>query len=103
MRLFAKKSLLAALIAVPTSTLAFDIDAIRETCEAKWPGDFFLQKGCLDLQRDSFVDLQGAISGLPDNIASKIRASCAAQWSDDFFMQKGCVDLQVEAWRALNG
>ncbi len=103
MRIFVPKSMIAALIVLPASALAFDQDAAQEMCKTQWPGDFFMQKSCVDLQREGFEGLPGAVSGLPDDVAAEIRATCAAQWSTDFFLQKSCVDLQREGVEGLQG
>jgi hypothetical protein len=99
-----KRTLIAAtLVAFPTIAAEFDTEAAKALCSAQWPTDFFMQKGCIDLQREGFEGLPGAVSGLPSEIGEGILQQCQAQWSNDLFMQKGCAELQAEAWHEVNG
>lgn len=84
------------------SAAGFDETVIKGKCAAEWPTDFFMQKGCVDLARQSWVGLPGTVAGLPGDIGANILRQCASDWPGDFFMQNGCATLQADSWRSLN-
>lgn len=80
----------------------FPEDAVKAQCAEDWPGDFFMQKGCIDLQRESFNTLTDGVQDMPEAVATTIVGQCTTDWRADFFMRKGCIDLQADSWRSLN-
>lgn len=74
---------------------------VKSRCTSEWPDDFFMQKGCVDLQRDSFNRLPKAISGMPADLRAEILGKCTAEWATDFFMRVGCVELQRDSYSRL--
>ncbi|MEM7734037.1 MAG: hypothetical protein AAF280_14815 [Pseudomonadota bacterium] len=100
------KRILIATIATLTWSAAtaeeYPEQTIKDQCAADFPGDFFLQSGCVDLQKSSFDTLSAGVSGIPDDIATQILGKCEVDFGQDFFLRKGCIDLQADSWRSLN-
>lgn len=99
-----KLLLAVALSCAATPVLAEDFPeaAVKAQCAEDWPGDYFMQNGCLDMQRESWASFPLSVAGLPDDIGSGILDRCKADWPGDYFMQNGCAMMQVESWRSLN-
>lgn len=86
----------------PAMSEEFPEDAVKTMCAAEWPGDFFMQKGCLDLQREGWTSFPATVDGLPVDVGEGILALCRQEWPNDYFMQQGCATMQVESWKSLN-
>jgi hypothetical protein len=75
---------------------------IAAFCRNKWPGDFRMQKYCLDQQTEAKAKLaKGAPPGIPVGVFNDVRKGCAAKWPDDLRMRVYCEDQQTEAFRSL--
>jgi hypothetical protein len=97
-------TMMIALAVVPATAFAegYPVAEVKAMCESQFPGDFFMQKGCIDLQRSSFDTRTQGVEGMPEDVATGIVTKCTADFPQDFFMQKGCIDLQSGSWRDMN-
>lgn len=102
MRLILIALVICAGIIGPLSAQTFPEAEMKSRCAEDYPGDFFMQQGCLELNRDSFERFEGTVTGLPEDIGAAILAKCKKDYPGDYFMQTGCADLQADSWRQLN-
>lgn len=86
----------------PATAEEFPEEMVKAKCATEWPGDFFMQKGCLDLQREGWTSFPATVDGLPKDVGQGILKRCRQNWPSDFFMQQGCATMQVESWKSLN-
>lgn len=100
------KTMICAVLVAATLSPAFaedfPEDAVKAACERDFPGDFFMQKGCLDLNRDSWSTLDDTVASLPADVGAAILERCRRDFPGDFFMQNGCATLQADSWKSLN-
>lgn len=78
-------------------------------CADKWPGDFRMQRYCVDQQNKAAADLRGFIerAAVPGSVEQLILGRCGSKWKVsegvyDWRMVKYCTDQQINAYRSLN-
>lgn len=79
-------------------------DGIRADCAAEWPGDYRMQRHCIDRQNEAgrmLAPLFRSAAGEQRRILEK----CASEWTTrngfDLRMVKHCYERQMEAYEAL--
>lgn len=82
----------------------FEEAIAKERCQTQFPGDFFMIKSCIDLERDSAARIPILLESVPADVATTIATKCASMafGMNSLFLKAGCIDLQIESWRSLN-
>ncbi len=88
---------------MPISAIAYDDDAIKAHCDAKWNSDFAMIKYCRNQQRaagqayDSF-----RVLAEQNETVETILNHCESKWAKDYSMVNYCFEQQSSALQRLN-
>ncbi|MEX2643773.1 MAG: hypothetical protein WD270_09985 [Acetobacterales bacterium] len=97
---------------IPIFLIAAEADAdvrdeIKAHCAAEWPGDYAMQKYCLDRQRGAIREVLEFERQNPEGSEERnIMQRCIGEWpaetgGHDWPMVAYCIDRQVKAYQAL--
>ncbi len=88
--------------------LAADERKMRARCEAKWPGDFRMQRYCLDQQQEGRREVRRWLAQNEAGASNDLKAAvlrCHIKWLDDqgydWRMVDYCMDQQIDAYQSM--